>query len=160
MDDIAELSPEQLGRATTSGTFIRFLQRMITGLLGAVLCVLGAAVVVLPVADISTIGLALKFILGVHLFFAGFLFARVGSRPPPFELHFDPKYQEFILVPEDGGYDAASCVVSMQTARLDVSGRHLAVHSINEDKHINIALQNSEIAQQLSNQCQEFAQAA
>lgn len=134
--------------------------RLVAGSFGALFCAAGASVAVFPFPDLPVNLLFAKFGLGVLLFVAGFVIARSGARAPASELHYDPKFGEFILVPADQEWDAAQCVMSTEVAQVDVSGRHLSVASNDERLHISIAMKDAETAQEVSNSCQSLRKAA
>lgn len=139
---------------------IRQWMRLLAGALGALLCAVGAAVAVFPFPDVPDAFLFAKFALGVLVFFAGFTVARSGGRAPASELHYDPEYGEFILIPADQGWEAAQCVMSTKSSKIDVSGRHLTLVSDNDRLRIHLALQDADTALDVSRTCQQDAKAA
>lgn len=138
----------------------QFWVRLLAGSLGTLLCAVGSAVAVFPFPGLPEGFQLAKFTLGVLIFTSGIVFARTGKRPPSSELHFDPKYGEFILVPVDAGWEAAQCVMSTDVAQVDVSGRHLSVASEDARLSINIAMQDAMSAKQVSETCQSPSKAA
>lgn len=139
---------------------MRFWTRALGGSVGAIVCATGAGIALVTFAGVTTEVAIVKFLLGVLLYIAGFIIARSGSRPPAAELHFDPKYGEFILVPQDEGWEGAHCVLSTDAAELDVSGRHLSLVSENNGLQIRVALRDALTAQKVSASCQASRRAA
>ena len=151
------LSGEPVSRVTIG---IRQWMRLLAGALGALLCAAGAAVAVFPFPDVPELFLFAKFALGVMIFVAGFALARSGARAPASELHYDPEYGEFILVPVDEGWEAAQCVMSTKSSKIDVSGRHLTLASNNDRLRIHLALRDADTALNVSRTCQPDSKAA
>ena len=160
MANIADSRPMKGVAMTAPKISARFWVRFLAVSLGALFCAVGAAVAVYPFPSLPNDYVLAKFALGVLLFFTGILIARSGNRAPASELHYDPKYGEFILVPADAGWEAAQCVMSTEVAHVDVSGRHLSVVSDDTRLKINIAMQDAISAKQVSETCQSRFEAA
>lgn len=160
MANITESWP--LGRVTLAAPKIstRMWARLVAGSFGALFCAVGASIAVLPFPALSGGLLVAKFAMGVVVFLAGFIIARSGGRPPARELHYDPKFGEFILVPSDEGWDAAQCVMSTEVAHVEVSGRHLSVASEDTRLQISIAMKDAATAREVSSSCQSQRRAA
>lgn len=160
MTNTSEIRPLNRVVITAPKVSTRFWVRLCAGSFGCLFCAAGAAVAVFPFPGLENGFLLAKFALGVLVFVTGVVVARTGSRPPSSELHFDPKFGEFILVPVDGGWETAQCVMSTDMAQVDVSGRHLSVASEDERLRIRIAMQDARSAREVSESCQSPGRAA
>ncbi|MGR3839353.1 MAG: hypothetical protein ACU0A2_13465 [Cognatishimia sp.] len=137
-----------------------FVFRAFMGLWGTALCALGATIALLPVSGFEGQVDLVKFAGGLMVFLAGFFVARTGGRAHNSELHFDPHYGQFLLLPAGESIDAAQCVLSVEKADLDISGRHLSVEGKDRGPRIRIALQDYESAAQVSASYQNMKSAA
>lgn len=114
---------------------------------------MGAVIAVMPFAAGGFGLLFEKLLMGLMVFTAGVLVARSWVQAPAHELHFDPKFGEFILVPENAGFDRAQCIMSLDHTQVEVSGRHLRVVDAPLNTEISIALSDAMSAQRVSETC-------
>ena len=148
--DIHQMLDIELNRPRFSR---RSFARCIYGVFGGALCVLGASIATVPIAAFGFALVFTKFLVAVLLFAAGILVARSGFQPVDSELHFDPKFGEFILVPVDEDLRGAQCILSVDRTNVDVSGRHLRVVTDTLGTDISIALSDAEDALRVSKTC-------
>jgi hypothetical protein len=160
MVDLSEPLRAERTKINAPNIGVKNWTRVVTGSLGALFCAAGAAVAVFSFPDLPLELWLGKVALGVLVFAAGLMMARAGSRAPASELHFDPEYGEFILVGADQGLEDAQCVMSTDMAKIDVSGRHLSVETLDERLKISVALKDAETARDISETCQVHAKAA